>query len=141
MKNKFSYRFFVGLLFGVMAGFIIWYWQKSTSAEDGALALLDRLAAAENRLRKLGEERLRSTESRQDFDERYGIDQASVPEDGDDLQEVRGVGPVFADRLRQAGIISHRQLASTSQEQLARILGASSRRVEAILEEARQIAS
>jgi hypothetical protein len=53
MKSKNSSRFLIGALFGVMVGALIWYWQKSTSAEDGALALLDRLAAAEAKLRDM----------------------------------------------------------------------------------------
>ena len=46
-------KFLLGLLIGVSISVIIWYWQKSTSAEDGALAVLDRLATAEGRVREL----------------------------------------------------------------------------------------
>jgi hypothetical protein len=46
-------KFLAGLLIGTAIGLIIWYWQKSTSAEDGALAVLDRLASAEAPVREL----------------------------------------------------------------------------------------
>ncbi len=44
-------------------GLLFWYWQKSTSAEDGALVLLDRLAIAEARIREL-EQQLRAQSDR-----------------------------------------------------------------------------
>jgi len=141
MNNKISSKFLVGLLFGIMAGFVIWYWQKSTSAEDGALALLDRLAVAENKLRRLGEQRPRGLEEHPLPVKPAKIKESATQEQTDDMTQVRGIGPVFADRLRQAGIVTHGQLASTSREQLARILGASVQRSESILEEARRLSS
>jgi hypothetical protein len=56
MKDKKFSNFLSGLGFGVLVAVLIWYWQKSTSAENGALTLLDRLAAAEARIRDLGAE-------------------------------------------------------------------------------------
>ncbi|NJN54909.1 MAG: hypothetical protein HC804_09220 [Anaerolineae bacterium] len=53
MKRGISLTFFFGLLIGGMAALIIWYYQKSTSAEDGALALLDKLAEADRHWRQL----------------------------------------------------------------------------------------
>jgi len=141
MNNKITSRFLIGLLFGIMAGFVIWYWQKSTSAEDGALALLDRLVSAENKLRKLGEERSRGSEEPPQPTQPAEIVESLAQEHTDDMRQVKGIGPVYADKLRQAGIVTHGQLASTSREQLARILGASVQRAESILEEARRISS
>lgn len=46
-------NFLNGLLLGALFGLVVWYWQKSTSAEDGALDLLDRLAASEAKVREL----------------------------------------------------------------------------------------
>ena len=54
-------KFLIGLCIGAIVGLIFWYWQKSTSAEEGALAVLDRLATAELRVRDL-EARLRLAE-------------------------------------------------------------------------------
>ncbi|MEJ2751095.1 MAG: hypothetical protein P8169_00160 [Chloroflexota bacterium] len=50
-------KFLVGLLIGGLIGSMYWYYQKSTSAEDGALQLLDRLAASDARVRDLGRSR------------------------------------------------------------------------------------
>ena len=53
MCNKKETAFFPGLLIGLMIGLGIWYWQKSTMADDGALALLDRLKLADDKVRQL----------------------------------------------------------------------------------------
>jgi hypothetical protein len=45
--------FLVGFLIAALTALIIWYYQKSTSAEDGALDLLDRYAQAQTRIREL----------------------------------------------------------------------------------------
>jgi predicted flap endonuclease-1-like 5' DNA nuclease len=42
----------------------------------------------------------------------------------DDLTQIRGIGPVFARRLRQAGITSFAQLANTSADALREIVAA-----------------
>lgn len=55
-------KIFLGLMFGGLLGLLFWYYQKSTSAEDGALVLLDRLAAAEARIRQLEAEQQNSSE-------------------------------------------------------------------------------
>lgn len=41
----------------------------------------------------------------------------------DALEEIRGIGPVFANRLNEAGILTFEQLASTAADELARITG------------------
>lgn len=53
MCNKDNSRFFSGLLIGLMVGLAVWYWQKSTMADDGAIALLDRLKIADDKVRQL----------------------------------------------------------------------------------------
>ncbi|MBP9501753.1 MAG: hypothetical protein KBF17_06290 [Candidatus Promineofilum sp.] len=45
----------IGLLIAALTGLMIWYYQKATSTEDGALDLLDRYAAAQVRVRELEE--------------------------------------------------------------------------------------
>ncbi|MFQ5433704.1 MAG: helix-hairpin-helix domain-containing protein, partial [Anaerolineae bacterium] len=117
--------FTVGILLGVLVGLIIWYWQKSTSAEDGALDLLDRLADAGARWRG----------ARQPA----ALRQSSlIPPD--DLETVKGIGPVFAQRLAAAGIQRIAQLAATDAGTLAGILKVRQGRTVAILAEARQMA-
>jgi predicted flap endonuclease-1-like 5' DNA nuclease len=41
----------------------------------------------------------------------------------DALEEIKGIGPVFANRLNEAGILRFEQLASTPADELARITG------------------
>ena len=45
--------FLIGFLIAALTALIVWYYQNSTSAEDGALELLDRYADAEARVREL----------------------------------------------------------------------------------------
>lgn len=47
MNQKLAKNFLLGFFISGLVWLIFWYWQKSTSAEDGALDLLDRLAVAE----------------------------------------------------------------------------------------------
>ena len=47
--------FLIGFLIAGLTALIVWYYQKSTTAEDGALNLLDRYADAEARVRELEE--------------------------------------------------------------------------------------
>jgi len=47
--------FLIGFLIAALTALIVWYYQKSTTAEDGALALLDRYADSEARVRELEE--------------------------------------------------------------------------------------
>jgi len=53
MHNKEKAGFLPGLFIGLMIGLGIWYWQKSTMADDGAIALLDRLKIADDKVRQL----------------------------------------------------------------------------------------
>jgi len=48
---------------------------------------------------------------------------------GDDLERIRGIGPVFAARLRQAGITTFAQLAAADPEELAAIVNLPAERV------------
>jgi predicted flap endonuclease-1-like 5' DNA nuclease len=63
---------------------------------------------------------------------------------GDRLEEIHGIGPVFANHLRQAGISTFAALARTDPETLHGILASSGGRqlanVEDWIEEARQLA-
>ncbi len=115
MKEKYTSNFLIGLLAGVFVAAIIWYWQKSTAADEGALELLDRMADMERQMR------------------------SAAPAMPDDLQQVHGIGPVFDGRLRQAGIETFAQLAALSPEKLADILDIGSNRAADILANAGQM--
>lgn len=52
MRNIRS-TFLIGFLIGSLIALIVWYYQKSTTAEDGALDLLNRYADSEARIREL----------------------------------------------------------------------------------------
>lgn len=58
----------------------------------------------------------------------------------DDLTAVNGIGPVFAQRLSEAGITTFGQLAATDNDRLREVLGSRLGNVEAILEDARRLA-
>ena len=47
--------FLIGFLIAGLTALLVWYYQKSTTAEDDALDLLDRYADAEARVRQLEE--------------------------------------------------------------------------------------
>lgn len=140
-------KFLAGLLIGTAIGLIIWYWQKSTSAEDGALAVLDRLASAEARVREL-ESQLRLAQEQRGAGEQpevlagiadlWGLEAApeethsekSDPEDGaapegkeNDLTVISGIGPTYERRLKEAGIRSYSDLAQQTPGSLREIVG------------------
>ncbi len=130
MKKKQSQNFLIGLIIGTLIGLAIWYWQKSTSAEDGALDLLDRLAVAERKLNRMradlgqklqgvggGEEQ----GEKEDEDTAVSLPQSSLPTP-DDLTKIKGIGPTYATRLHTAHIQTYAQLQQLSAQQLATIL-------------------
>lgn len=139
-------KFLAGLLFGIIIGLIIWYWQKSTTAEEGALAVLDRLAAAELRVRDL-EARLRiaqgkkggieQTEVLSGLSDLWGLnpgeENSEVKDDKkenssksgqserDDLKLINGIGPAYERRLNEAGIVTYRDLTQKTPDELLEI--------------------
>lgn len=148
-KLKNPSTFGIGLVFGTLIGLLIWYWYKSTSAEDGALDLLDKMVAADSRIRDL-ESRLRP-ESVENYItlEPNGdnlppfLDTEAAPvaaaKPSEDLQRVKGIGPVFAKKLQAADIDTLAELTAVSAAKLAEILDISEGRAEAILVEAQRI--
>jgi predicted flap endonuclease-1-like 5' DNA nuclease len=146
MKQKHSFNFLIGLLIGGLVGLLFWYWQKSTSAEDGALQLLDKLAATERRARELKEslasggvepEVLRHISLTSPGTELPSfLSRSRTDSDtANDLTEVKGIGAVFNGRLQQAGIDSFAKLKELSPETLADILQVRLGRAENILAE------
>lgn len=107
-------RFTLGLLLGGSFGVLFWYWQKSTSAEEGALAVLDRLAVAEARVRNL-ESQIRNSRSTS------GGESSETPTQ--DLQLIDGIGPTYAQRFNDAGVTNFEALAALSPDQVREIVG------------------
>ncbi len=123
-------KFLFGLAIGALFGIIFWYWQKSTSAEDGALTVLDRLASSEARARDL-ESRLRMVSGKYPSGSVKTVsssvpNQMSSDQVTDDLQEINGIGPTYARRLQEAGINTFLDLANRTPGNLMEISGARS---------------
>jgi predicted flap endonuclease-1-like 5' DNA nuclease len=149
MKQKHSFNFVIGLLIGGLVGLLFWYWQKSTSAEDGALALLDKLAATEKRVGQLKTELaqgdlvpevLRSIPlpgQAADVPSFLAKSREESASD-DDLTQVKGIGAVFNGRLQEAGVDSFAKLKALSAKNLADILQIRLGRAENLVEEAKK---
>lgn len=153
-------KFLIGLIIGTAVGLIIWYWQKSTSAEEGALAVLDRLAAAEARVRDLegklrvAQEQRYSSEQPEvlsglsdlwgletsseetgadivNVDESTAVDSLEVESTGDNLQLISGIGPAYERRLKEAGILTYLDLAQQPPDRIIAVTGLKSRQTSA----------
>ena len=121
-KNGFT--FLLGFAFGALVCFIIWYWEKSTTADEAALDLLDDLAAARAQIREL--------------ESMTTVTDPTSPEPDqpvEDLTQIRGIGPVFAARLHEEGIDTVAQLTAVPPADLAEILEIGENRAESILKE------
>jgi predicted flap endonuclease-1-like 5' DNA nuclease len=152
MKNlKNPTTFILGLTISFLATVVAWYWYKSTSAEDGALDLLDRLAQTDARLREVQASLTHSDEMTMPYisltpngkpaREKEEIMKAErttavIP---DELERIKGVGPIFATRLHNAGIHTITQLTEQTPAHLAAILNVHEWRAEDILAEARKL--
>ncbi len=134
MWRRNFHNFVIGLTIGGLLAVIFWYWQKSTSAEDGALELLDRLAVAEQKASRL---RLELTRPPSPVSETVGP--AAEDLEPDDLTRVKGIGPTYARRLHEAGIESFAQLTAVSPPELAQILDTNENRAAAILTAAKSL--
>ena len=149
-KLKEPSTFAFGLLFGTLVGLLVWYWYKSTSAEDGALDLLDQMKVADDEIRHL-ENRLQ-VESVENYitleptgdnlPPFLASEKESEPEavkSSEDLQRVKGIGPVFAQKLQAVDIDTLAELTAVSPQRLSDILNISAGRAESILVEAQRI--
>lgn len=114
-QNRTSNLLF-GFLIGTLIFFLIWYWQKATSAEDGALDLLDRHADAQAQLRRL------------DALDRGSSRPTTYDGPTDDLEQILGIGPTYARRLQEAGIHTYSDLAQQTPDHIREITGISLRR-------------
>jgi hypothetical protein len=125
-KNRPS-NFTIGFLIGLLLCIILWYWQKSTAVEDGALDLLERYAAMEKRVRQVGE-RVTAVVS---------PSEEPTKEPPFDFALIKGIGPVFNGRLHEAGITTLPDLTALSADELAEKLDIGTSRAQVILTEAK----
>lgn len=116
--------FFLGFLIASLVALIVWYYQKSTSAEDGALDVLNRYASSQARIRDLEEQLVASTQfnSQEQARETRSV---SLPDSyqPDDLQQIKGIGPAFAQSLSEAGVTTFAQLSQLTVGELREIVG------------------
>ena len=128
MDEKQNSNFAVGFLIGLLLCVILWYWQKSTAAEDGALELLGRYADKEKQWREQIKEKITAVSS----------SLPSVPDPGPpfDFIPIKGIGPVFNQRLHEADITTLDGLLTLSASALAELLDIGSSRAQAILADA-----
>jgi len=143
MKEKQSINFVIGLTIGGLLALLFWYWQKSTSAEDGALKLLDRLAETERRARQLKEQLQQgdlptvSTAVPRFLAEAEEETPAAAPPAtetaADDLTLVKGIGPVFQQRLQEHGVTTLAALRALPAETVANYCDISTARAEKIV--------
>lgn len=136
-KKRFS-TFLVGFLLSGLVWLLFWYWQKSTSAEDGALDMLDRLAAAEARM-KTAQARLAEFQAQQVTTGTATVAPAIPVIVPDELERIKGIGPVFASRLQAANIITFASVAAQTADSLAELLDIGPARAASIIAEAKKI--
>ena len=135
-KRKIS-NFAIGFLLSGLVWLLFWYWQKSTSAEDGALEMLERLASAEARVK--------ASQARFEAFKAEAMTQADVAIEAmgsaaDDLQVIKGVGPVFANRFQGANITSFAAIAAQTADFVAELLDIGPNRAADIIAEAKKLA-
>lgn len=128
MDEKQNSNFAIGFLIGLLLCVILWYWQKSTDAEDGALELLERYAAKERQWREMGSEAGTAVPT--------PPPPPTKPELLFDFIPIKGIGPVFNQRLHEAGITTLDTLLDLSADALAEVLDIGSNRAQAILADA-----
>ena len=125
MDEKQTSKFGIGFLIGLLLCIILWYWQKSTAAEDGALELLDRYATKEREWQE------KKTEGQVAVATPPLI--PSVPPTPFDFIPIKGIGPAFNQRLHEAGITTLDSLLALSAGALGDLLDIGLNRAQAIL--------
>lgn len=124
MKEKHCLPFWWGFLSAIglvlATAVAFWYWQKSTSADEGALDLLDELAKVQRQVAELRQKQVHgktavvsSTTS--------PATASTATQAADDLTRIHGIGPIYARRLREAGIFTFAALAEQEPEQVRQI--------------------
>ena len=124
MDEKRSSNFTIGFLIGLLLCIILWYWQKSTAAEDGALDLLERYAARERQWREKGS-----------AGETAVLPSPPPPSAAPafDFNLIKGIGPTFSHRLQETGITTLVSLRALAPDTLAELLNIGVNRAQAIL--------
>lgn len=113
-------NFWLGFWLGAALCVLIWYWQKSTSADEGALNLLDELAHTQAKLHTAQMVPDTAPEPAAAAKPTAQPQPVAAP---DDLTVIRGIGPVYARRLQEAGVRTYADMAAQTPEKVAQIVG------------------
>ena len=115
MKDKHVTNFWIGFIVSTIAvAWLYWLWKRYREATPEPL-IIDRV-----------------------IKERLKIAQETRPDaEPDALEEIRGIGPVFAKRLNEAGILTFTQLAESEPIELREIVGSTPWDTAEWIEEAR----
>jgi predicted flap endonuclease-1-like 5' DNA nuclease len=144
--------FVLGLLAGWIIEWIIdWiYWRRKASASLEQEALLrEQLQAAEAHSAELEHQLSIQKANLASLQEKLSnaapaVPVRSMPVVQDDLVVIKGIGPVIAGKLNQAGIYSFADLAALTPERLRELVGKMISQLadeEAIIEQARKLAA
>jgi polyhydroxyalkanoate synthase subunit PhaC len=114
MKKKHRTNFLLGAALGTLVCVIIWYWQKSTAADEAAVDLLDRLAETQAKLRRYAETA--------EFIPTKAVTGSEPSHPPYDWERINGIGPTYARRLRQAGIVALPDLAHASADHIREVV-------------------
>jgi predicted flap endonuclease-1-like 5' DNA nuclease len=117
MKQGYGRQFLLGFAAGVSLGAVFWYWRKSTTADEGALRLLDELAEARAKAEKARVEAQQLAQRRAPAPS----SPAAASDEPDDLTAIRGIGPVYARRLQEGGIKTYATLAAQDPAEVRRV--------------------
>jgi predicted flap endonuclease-1-like 5' DNA nuclease len=117
MKKKHRTNFLLGAAFGALICAIVWYWQKST-ADEGALDLLDRLAETQAKMRRYAETAEFIPPQVQQVLQTQPPPATPAPFD---WKQINGIGPTFARRLHEAGIVALPDLAHADPDKIREI--------------------
>ena len=118
--------FLLGLVAGLIIGWVVewiidWQFWRSEADEtlDAERQLREELRQAQDEIAALQQQMAQES---QPLSDDSANDHADDP--ADDLDEIDGIGPVFAHRLRQAGIVTFADLAVVTPDALRSAIGA-----------------
>lgn len=122
MKNSQIKVFWIGFVFtAALTAWIYWLWRQKREVAPAPIVVTSRMPKSAS----IGQGRASGRRS-----------PISEP-----LEEIRGIGPVFANRLNEAGIYSFAQLAAASPDEIQRITGVTRWDPADWIAEARKLAS
>lgn len=132
----------LGLLVGWLAEWVLdwFYWRRRFAAQEKSLQEAQAAEAAARQHAAQMEERAQAAEAA--LGGPVIAEPPTIARRPDDLTQIKGIGPVIAKKLNEAGIMTYQQLARLSKEEFESIIGGLVQRFvneDAIIEQARQL--